>query len=752
MSVGSVDALFVRTLGHADPLRAASAVRQACHDEMHAGEGDSNARAASEAAVWSLVELLMADRIDRSKGSSHLPMPSISHGGGAGVMMERSGSGLREAVLVRHWLEVGASLFFFPSSSSASFPSSMLLNASSVSFGVPSDELERMASAVMYYLRRGRHDAAYQYCCECNAPALGTLLPVPLCLPKNKHLELLNSKIKQQPSQLSSSSSPLSSSRPLISATARLERTHTTPTSASAAAAANQRHIPNASQPSSSSSNSASVWSGNSRRALVRSIASVASGSSVLQSFPHLSAWYGLLGHNLEAILPVCPSWHDQLWAYLFIITADSDRAASANQLMVEALNTLSTSSNDRVRREAHDFMWTAVKLLILGTAPAMTHLLTLLRDAPAHHIRFAAHLGIFLTRCQLWDTSSWLDAVSHVISRYVDQLIQEKQYDIIASYAAQIPSEDLQVEVYIRFLTSSARDSDKSNNHRDFYLQLAEKAGLNVRRIASQLVDSIIQHPDSVAPVQKSVHDSNAPTVPLLRIPESGSVWESLSPADQARIQSLEWMAYSARSSAAARAEIFTFVNALAKAYILDSNVTALAAVFEQIDSLLPTLLGDVRADMSADPANASVTNLLLRDHICLRQYSELQLAYSEWYSLWQSKPPVPLAPSPDELRQHFSSVRYKEQLRQFDREMESWMASANDSSSRVVTAARELVCFPGGWLSDSGDQVQELRAKCIPEAFSHWHRVLFENKDYGAALNLSTIIAVSRWTMPRL
>jgi hypothetical protein len=351
--------------------------------------------------------------------------------------------GLREAVLVRQWLELGSALSFFPSSSLD--PSLSHVNASSVSFGAPSDELERMASAVIHYLRRGRHDTAFQYCCECNAPGLGTMLPVPVCLPKNKQLQQLQNRIKDT-THPASSSFPSLSTRTLISATSRLERAHTASTSSATHGPASsfQRHHPNTSHLSSSSSSSVSVWSGNSRRALVRSVAQVASSSVALNSFPYLSAWYGLLGQNLDAILPVCPSWHDQLWAYLFVITSDSDRAASAHQLLEEALNTLSTSSNERIRREAHDFMWTCVKLLISGTPPAMNSLLALLRDAPAHHVRFAAHLSIFLMRCQLWDASSWLDSVSHIISRYVDQLIHGKQYDIIAAYTAQILLEDL--------------------------------------------------------------------------------------------------------------------------------------------------------------------------------------------------------------------------------------------------------------------------------------------------------------------
>lgn len=690
MATATLDVLFVRTLASADVLKAASAVKSGWLEQREGTNADPHSLlGAAESSLWLLIETLIGHRMDRRNLV------------GREVEVDPH---FQEAVLARQWLEVSARHFSPPTASLSP------IRLSNVAPDSSSERLEEAARCVFWYLRRGLHGEAAQYWCDCGAPIYATLLPSP-------------AQTVQKPFQPSAQFDAPSHHRSVVSAFSPLERTHTVPQRAG----------------------TVSLWAGSTRARLASQVA--ASFGRSTDSQPFLSAWHGLLGSNLTSILRVCPSWQDQLWGHLFVLTSRSTDHFSARESTLQALDLLSTSSQDRIRREAQDFASVVARLLIGGTPKDASSLIQLLEDSPPDYIRFAAHLAIFMSRCGLWEVARWADSVARILSRYVNQLIHQRQFDIVAQYVALIPLEDLQVEVYTNFLSATSRESgtDIAPAHREFYLQLAEKAGLNVRRITAQLVDSIIQNPSALSPLPATaVTDSTLPTAPALRIPDSGTLWESLSSHDQSRIQSLEWMAYGARSSSATRVEVLDFANQLAKKYILDANATALAALFEQVESLLPSLLSDVRVDATMQPNMAEATDILLREHICLKQFSELQAAYHHWYSLWLKKPSQPASPVPEEMRQHFLTVRHSEQLRQFGREMEIWTASAASATSRVVASCSALILFPGGWLASSSDaQANDLRRRCVVEAFAYWHRVLLEAGDFAGCLALSNILA---------
>src|SRR5262249_5501569 len=161
----------------------------------------------------------------------------------------------------------------------------------------------------------------------------------------------------------------------------------------------------------------------------------------------------------------------------------------------------------------------------------------------------------------------------------------------------------------------------------------------------------------------------------------------------DQTRIDALEWMSYSARASSSSRAEVIAFSNALARAYVLDRNIVALAALFDKLDAMLPSLLADVRADLAFVADSSADADTMLREHVSLRQYYHMHVAYRDWYRVWLNRPLLPPSPQPDELRQHFAVIRYKELLRQFERQMEHWAESAADLTERIVAAVKSIV-----------------------------------------------------------
>ncbi|GIY30246.1 nuclear pore complex protein Nup107 [Caerostris extrusa] len=218
----------------------------------------------------------------------------------------------------------------------------------------------------------------------------------------------------------------------------------------------------------------------------------------------HEQALYGSLCGNLKAVLPVCKTWSDYLWAYTRASvdklieqeirnTTQQDR--SLEELPVEywdkidleeIFQELAASNSEIVKSDSKDHHYVIQKFIILddidGLIKEMYGWLNK-GNLDGHILRCMAHIILFL---RLVGHSTKEELCVPVLEAYVQELIKARKTDLVAPYTSTLPKEQ-QIIWYAKFL-----EGITDNNERQKCLQFAEEAGLEISQITKTVVKNI--------------------------------------------------------------------------------------------------------------------------------------------------------------------------------------------------------------------------------------------------------------------
>ncbi|KAH3697745.1 hypothetical protein DPMN_085255, partial [Dreissena polymorpha] len=216
-------------------------------------------------------------------------------------------------------------------------------------------------------------------------------------------------------------------------------------------------------------------------------------------------AIYSALSGNLRGMLPVCKSWVDYVWAYFRVLvdmrveeeirlktTIGRGLESLPGQYYEKNLNARvvfrEIEANETMQKEANALYHVIQKYIILED---ITGLLDILHEKMSHGgpelslhtLRFMAHFVLFLRKV---GQHSQEDICNLIIERYVEELIKNKQYSLLAHYVSKLPA-SAQVHWYAQFLEGITTKEDRAR-----YLDLAEEAGLDVAAITKRVVENI--------------------------------------------------------------------------------------------------------------------------------------------------------------------------------------------------------------------------------------------------------------------
>ncbi|KAL1421501.1 hypothetical protein MTO96_004185 [Rhipicephalus appendiculatus] len=219
-------------------------------------------------------------------------------------------------------------------------------------------------------------------------------------------------------------------------------------------------------------------------------------------------AVYGALSGNVQAMLPACNTWEDQLWARMRAVVdvcvelelrTATQQARSLEPLppgypsdpgtfeaVFRDLQAAVGASDTRDQEIMHILQ----RCVVLGHALSMVEemygwVTAQAFEPPLQTMRFLAHMVLLLRQV---GCETGTGACSALLRTYVDLLINEGHVPLVATYAATLPETD-QVAKYTQLLRSL---KTKDPEEQMLCLQLARSAGLNVTAITRMLVAQV--------------------------------------------------------------------------------------------------------------------------------------------------------------------------------------------------------------------------------------------------------------------
>ncbi|XP_045190526.2 nuclear pore complex protein Nup107-like [Mercenaria mercenaria] len=465
-------------------------------------------------------------------------------------------------------------------------------------------------------------------------------------------------------------------------------------------------------------------------------------------------AIYSALCGNLRGILPVCKSWLDYVWAYFRVLVdrkvEDEIRLKTTINRSLEALpgeyweKNLTTRSvfkeieaNDVMQKEAGGLYHLIQKYVILGDVSGLLDLLYERvrqqgQDISLHTLRFMAHFVLFL-RTSEQNTKEEL--CNSILKCYVERLIREKHYGLIAYYVSKLPK-NAQVHWYALFL-----EGITNKDERQHYLDLAEDAGLDLAAVTKKVVENIRMKSD----------------VDFSRIHEmQDSVDTVISEEDRHKIEAIDWLVF----DIAQRAEALKQANAVMRTFIAMKKIDAARAVFEKlppdsVDVVHKTWLQQTgTTTLPAEDRNA------VREYLCIKAYLDAMESFNDWIQHYHHGQPT--RPAPPEGGSFTDRVAYEQRMKQFEQERERWHRNLLMQTQTTKDHIYNVLLFAdGGWMADQiveeadeniadrseGDvlrqeQMDRLRRLVLPGLVFLLHNVLHTSEQYQECVRLADML----------
>lgn len=436
-------------------------------------------------------------------------------------------------------------------------------------------------------------------------------------------------------------------------------------------------------------------------------------------------AVYGALSGNIQAVLPACTTWEDQLWARMRVLVdvcveqelrTATQQARSLDPLplgypsdrgsfeaVFRDLQAAIGTSDQQIRDITHILQ----RCVVLDDAVSMVEEMhewatSQTTEPPLQTVRFLAHMVLLLRQvgCETATT-----ACNALLRTYVDRLIDEGHIPLVATYAATLPAAD-QVAKYTQLLRSlKTRDPEEQ----ELCLQLARAAGLNVAAITRTLVEQVrISGEEPIELRATSV-------VPSLETTAE----------DQEKVASLEWLLFDNST----RGEALKQANALMRGFVCLGKIGAARETFHKlpVDSVRVALEQWNRSSTHGGQLLAEDENAV-REFLCFEALLKVHTSFQEWFNQYHRRKP----PAPEELAPGASfpvKLAHEHKVRSYTVELEHWRNLVTTLAKEVKRDVFDVLLFlDGGWMVDqretpgSGDnprsrQMAALRRLCIPQ-----------------------------------
>ncbi|GFX38364.1 nuclear pore complex protein Nup107 [Trichonephila clavipes] len=285
-------------------------------------------------------------------------------------------------------------------------------------------------------------------------------------------------------------------------------------------------------------------------------------------------AIYGSLCGNLKAVLPVCKTWSDYLWAYTRAsvdklieqeLCNSSQQDRSLEELpfdywdkildMEEIFQELAASNSHEVRTESQNHHHILQKYVILddlgGLIEEMYNWLNS-STLDGQILRCMTHIILFL---RLIRQSTKEELCVPILEAYVQELIKSRRTYLVAPYCSTLPKEQ-QIIWYAKFL-----EGVTDNKERQKCLQYGEEAGLDMTQITKTVVKNIREKDSNKAAV---VTDLTAATTE----------------EDLSKIHAIDWLIFNPTQ----RAEALKQANALMRMFVVQRKMDAAKLLFSKI------------------------------------------------------------------------------------------------------------------------------------------------------------------------
>ncbi|KAL4231420.1 hypothetical protein ACF0H5_008997 [Mactra antiquata] len=465
-------------------------------------------------------------------------------------------------------------------------------------------------------------------------------------------------------------------------------------------------------------------------------------------------AIYSVLSGNLQGILPLCHSWSDYMWAYFRVLVdrriEDEIRLKTTISRSLEHLpgeyweKNLTTKSvfkeieaAEMIQREAGSIYHQIQKYIILGDIPGLIQLLydhikLHKEETTLHLLRFITHFILFIRST---DLHSKEDLCNSILECYVEELIKNQHYQLVAHYVSKLPS-DAQIFWYAKFL-----EGINDKEERQFYRDLAEDSGLDIAAISKRVVENI-----------RSKSDVDFSSL------NQDSVDSSISEEDKRKIEAIDWLVFDVNQ----RHEALKQANALMRVFVALKKLDAAKAVFDKlppdsVDVVHKSYLQQTGSNnLPRDDMNA------IHEYLCMKAYLDAMDSFNDWIQHYHHGQPK--QPEPPTGGTFTDRVAYEHRLKTYEQDHERWYQNLLMQTQTTKDHIYNVLLFPdGGWMADPSmenndentmddnedvdtkrsEQLQHLRSLTLPGLVFLLHNILHTSEQYQECLRLADMIA---------
>ncbi|XP_078310529.1 nuclear pore complex protein Nup107-like [Crassostrea virginica] len=449
---------------------------------------------------------------------------------------------------------------------------------------------------------------------------------------------------------------------------------------------------------------------------------------------------YGALSGNLRAMLPVCKSWSDQVWAhYKVLVDISAEReignlAPAPRRLPEEYWDQPSDpetifrqiEASESAQRESQDFYHVIQKWVILGDVEKLLETMAQWirvheNSLPQHLLRFMAHVVLFIRSTREGVSR---DNCNAVLEAYVENLIEGDHKELVSFYVSKLTPE-AQVHWYARFLEGITDVDEKQ-----MCLQLAEEVGLDIPQITKTVVENIRNKSGGGLPAAQGV-----------------SLEVTVNEEDKKKIAAMDWLVF----DSAQRAEAVKQANAVVRTFIA---VQKLAAAREVLDKLpvdsIDIIYRNWHYQTGTDELPADDENAI-REYLCIKAYIDAMDSFNEWFNKFHHTKPTP--PPTPQVASFTEKVAHEHRLKQYEQELDRWQRGLLSQTENTTKMIYNVLLFAnGGWMVDQREddtesgrkqQLDSLRKLVIPRLTFLLHDILHKTEQYGPCLQIADHIA---------
>eukprot|EP01087_Luapelamoeba_hula_P008376 TRINITY_DN2091_c3_g1_i1.p1 TRINITY_DN2091_c3_g1~~TRINITY_DN2091_c3_g1_i1.p1 ORF type:complete len:814 (-),score=106.13 TRINITY_DN2091_c3_g1_i1:32-2473(-) len=488
-------------------------------------------------------------------------------------------------------------------------------------------------------------------------------------------------------------------------------------------------------------------------------------------------AIYAALSGNLSSMLGVCQTWIDNVWARaksaLFHLRNTAVEEHGKPQSGIEVSNNGYTAigapltniqqifdevyrSQTVEARKGADDPYHIVQTLVVCDKPVVLvedHLTVWAADTSvgkAHLLRLAVHMSLFLGKLDQWAWAKGLEEASnepdyrpsndHILMAYIEQLKEDRQYELIALYASHL-SPDQQVVVYSEFLRTITQ-----RPMREHMLQLAELHQLDVHKITQKVAERTATSPptaEEILPMEEEEEEEEEKSQPKTTIDQDA--YDKVSAADKAKISAIEWLTFDAQQ----RAHAIRQANSLLRSFLLEKREGAARELLRVMpEDAIPLIKQQWAFKKRAWEVNA------VREYLALQRYLDASNAYKAWNIAFHSLSTVSEPPAYTGGAQ---SIAWSREMSKY-RESKAIEERAIHIASEALKSLYAVIVYPKGWLKDDPEylmpatndallnrqlEIERLRQICIRDVFFMSQDLLFKTGQHAESFELAERLA---------